>query len=110
MSAEVAKAIRQTRRTLAEKTWVPRQPDGDEGEVCTVTAIPDGALEDHVWDSLCVVADVDLLARWNDRQTDVGAILGMTLQALITELCKPGTCPPHDRGVRSSATRRAGRA
>jgi hypothetical protein len=25
---------------------------------------------------------------WNDRQTDVGAVLGMTLQALIAELCK----------------------
>jgi len=30
----------------------------------------------------------DLVA-WNDRQTDVGAVLGMTLQALIAELCKP---------------------
>jgi hypothetical protein len=33
------------------------------------------------------------LGHWNDRQTDVGAVLGMTLQALIAELCKPTLAP-----------------
>lgn len=41
MSAEVAEAIRQTRRTLAEKTWVPRFPLGHD-ECCLVTAMPGG--------------------------------------------------------------------
>jgi hypothetical protein len=35
--------------------------------------------------SACLCSD---LTAWNDRQTDVGAVLGMTLEALITELCK----------------------
>jgi hypothetical protein len=91
MSAEVADAIRQTRRTLAAKTWVPREPSV-KGEINLLEALR------ATWfgyetrlctrDAICLFVDSDTLAAWNDRQTDVGAVLGMTLQALIAELCK----------------------
>lgn len=83
MSTEVAEAIRQTRRTLAEKTWVPHVPRISRGEVCVAFAAPD-----KVWDALRAVTGIWHLVRWNDRQTDVGSVLGMTLEALIAELCK----------------------
>lgn len=100
MSVEVAEAIRQTRRTLTEKTWVPWPPSESLGEVCAVTAVPGGWTTDWTWgtweafaDVIGMVREVDeyadsIIEHWNDRQTDVGAVLGMTLEALITELCK----------------------
>jgi hypothetical protein len=48
------------------------------------------------------------LGDWNDRQTDVGAVLGMTLQALIAELCKP-TSTHHREGVTSSPEKKGPR-
>jgi hypothetical protein len=38
MSAEVAEIIRQTRRTLSERTWVPHFPDWNAGECCLMSA------------------------------------------------------------------------
>ena len=91
MSTEVkvAEAIRQTRRTLAEKTWVPRMPKYP-GEICVIAAVPDWPNKNpDVRAAFTAVTDVELLACWNDRQSNVGAVLGMTLEALIAELCKP---------------------
>jgi hypothetical protein len=87
MSEKVAEAIRQTRHTLAEKTWVPRWPFPKLGECCLLTALPGpGSLE--LVGSIKAQAGAMSLGQWNDRQTDVGTVLGMTLQALIAELCK----------------------
>lgn len=83
MSAE--EDIRQTRRTLAAKTWVPYPPMPTRGEVCLATAIPRFS---DIRDRLRRQAVTSSLTEWNDRQTDVGAVLGMTLEALIAELCK----------------------
>jgi hypothetical protein len=95
VSAEVAEAIRQTRRTLAEKTWVPGWPK-DENECCILYALPEhdlsasepAPLYEGCKAVLGAVAGTESLSIWNDRQTDVGAVLGMTLEALIAELCK----------------------
>jgi hypothetical protein len=117
--AEVAEAIRHTRRTLAEKTWVPHFPNFLD-ECCLLTAIRDVSPERFIWgwflgrsivDAVCetwAVRDVDNLVAWNDRQTDVGAVLGMTLQALIAELCKP-TSTHHREGVTSSPEKKGPR-
>jgi hypothetical protein len=96
MSAEVAEAIRQTRRTLAEKTWVPWWPAEEEDECCLLSALPSAWPQKFY--GLCVKAfrttvSEEALSVWNDRQTDVGAVLGMTLEALIAELCKPTLAP-----------------
>ncbi len=101
MSAEVAEDIRQTRRVLTEKTWVPWPPSESLGEVCAVTAVPGDYMEESTWGTWEAFAEIidwlpeessifpdDVIAEWNDRQTDVGAVLGMTLEALIAELCK----------------------
>lgn len=96
MSAEVAEAIRQTRRTLAEKTWVPESPLG-RGECCLITAMPKPLALSLVVTIRAQTGTVSL-GRWNDRQSDVGAVLGMTLQALIAELCKP-TSLHHREGL-----------
>ena len=89
MSAEVAEAIRQTRRTLTERTWVPRHPRLGSDECCIATAHPYSGRA-GAWDAFYSVIDSHHLIAWNDRQTDVGAVLGMTLQVLIAELCKGG--------------------
>ncbi len=92
MSGEVAEAIRQTRRTLAEKTWVPHQPWENTGQVCLVTSTPGAAWPTAAargaWAVFRVSAGVRQLAGWNDQQEDVGAVLAMTLEALIAELCR----------------------
>ena len=88
MSAEVAEAIRQTRRTLAEKTWVARAPRVGQNETCLGVAVGLTG-SDEVGDAFRDTLGIDMLVQWNDWQTDVGAVLGMTLQALIAELCKP---------------------
>lgn len=94
MSAEIAEAIRQTRRTLTEKTWVPYFPGWAMAEVCLAIAIGESPAHSiqstvsAVFLDMLGLSDVDGLILWNDRQTDVGAVLGMTLQALIAELCK----------------------
>ncbi len=92
MSAEVAEAICQTRRTLTEKTWVPWYPDEEAGECCLVSAMPAAPESgiDFVYRSISQGVETDALDEWNDQQTDVGAVLGMTLEALIAELCKRG--------------------
>ena len=110
MSAEVAEAIRQTRRTLAEKTWVPWFPDEDAGECCLVSAMPAEPTTgiNVIYEVIAQAIESEAPDERNDRQTDVGAVLGMTLQALIAELCKP-TSPLHREGVTSSPEKKGPR-
>jgi len=66
-----------------------------------VTAVPGDYFDNSTWGAWEAFAEVvgwdgresvvcadDVVSEWNDRQTDVEDVLGMTLEALIAELCK----------------------